>query len=73
MIPDGENKAQKHIQTLNLLDNDNTNELVVGQSSNYSYQKDQLARHTSFHKQVHEMNQTLNKILPHKSSKLIDM
>ena len=74
VAPLGAHQTQKNIQTINFLESsDQANELMVGRSSNYSYNKDQLARHTSWHKQVLSMNQTLNRILPQKSSKQIDL
>ena len=56
VMPYGAHKTQKNIQTLNFLESDQLNDLRVGHSTNYSYNKDQLARHTSYLKQVHSMN-----------------
>ena len=68
MVRPIQRNSQKFITSLNLNESDINNEPLVGHSTSYSYNKEQLARNTSLHKRVNSMNQSLNKILPNSIS-----
>ena len=54
-----EGKPIKNITSLNQFEDQK-----VGNSTNYSYNKEQLAQNTTLHKRINSMTQSLNKILP---------